>query len=180
MAEVTSVAAFVDRIDRIGKAATRPNRVATRDAAETFAEVVDAQGDRSGATSWSGARRPRYAVRQRNAAGDMLIKPRNLGAVVALNSGTKPHFVGARGNRRARSVRNTAVSAARSMGLVTRASRVRGGRGGVLKLPGPVYSPYARPSGTSGFGFVTKAKKKAPDAAAKVWFLAKRREVRSV
>lgn len=181
MGTATTVAQFVSNIDDLGHRIAAPNKRAANEAGDVFGEIIDREADRAGATSWAGGKRPRYRVRQRGT--EVFIRPSNVGAVVALNDGTQPHIIGARGlgtkrgfQKRARGI--AAVSAFGSAtGMVGARRNVRNGKQALMWGGAAHPTPFAFVSGTRGFGFVGKATPKATEAAAEVWLAVKRREL---
>ena len=180
MGTYSTVAGFVDAIDDMGYRIAAPNKRATIDAAETFGEIIDAAADKSGATSFGGRKRPPYRIKMRGS--EAFIRPGNVGANVALNSGTRPHIIGAKGlgTRRKFQTKAAGIGAVTAFGgsavgmIGTR--RSKGKR--ALSWSGVEHpTPFAFVSGTSGFGFVGASKDKAMEAAAEVWLAAKRREL---
>lgn len=175
----TTVSSFVDAVDRLGHRIAAPNLRASEDAGAVFGELVDRAADRSGATSWAGMDRPKYRTYTRRTG--VIIRPGNVGAVVALNDGTDPHIIGPRRlgtrnqfRRRAAEISARSVFAGSARGAVGRVRNARGSR--ALKIGGE-FSAYAFHPGMSGFGFISDAMKKAPQAAAETWLKAKRREL---
>lgn len=175
----TTVSSFVDAVERLGHRVAAPNLRASEDAGAVFGELVDRSADKAGATSWAGGDRPRYRTHTRKTG--VIIRPGNVGAVVALNEGADPHIIGPRGlgtrnqfRRRAAEISARSVFGGSARGAV---GRVRNGRGArALKISGD-FSAYAFHPGMAGFGFISDALKKAPQAAAETWLRAKRREL---
>lgn len=182
MASATSVPQFVANVERLGRRIAMPNVRANEDAGHVFGEIIDRAADRAGATSWSGGARPRYRTRTRS--DGVYIRPGNVGAIVALNDGTKAHIIGARQlGTRARFRRDQQrIGATVAFGGRNQfgALRTVGGRGGrqALSWPGATHpTPYAFVSGTRGFGFIQDARDDAAERAAETWLRAKRREL---
>lgn len=178
MGEYRSVAEFARAIDRLGTTIARPNRNATKDAAVVVGEIIDAEADRSGATSFAGQKRPKYRVYERG--NEMFIRPGNVGANVVLNQGARPHIIGAR----ARGTRNffrQVVGSGSGTGRVS-FGRVRTNRKGqqvgakVLTI-GDEFATYANHPGMRGFGFIGRAKKRFPDKALETFHRGKMREI---
>lgn len=184
MGEYTSVAEFVKRIDEMGAIIARPTERAMIDAGVVFGEIVDKAADQAGATSYAGQKRPRYRVHKRG--HDVYIRPGNVGANVVLNSGARPHIIGASGRgTRAAFRKFGAVDAAlwsygfTGAGQFSRKVRTRrdgSQRAKALKF-GDEFATIVRHPGMDGFGFLAKSRDKATERGAEVYLRAKRREL---
>lgn len=183
MGSYTSVAAFAQRIDEMGRIVARPNDRATIDAALVFGEVIDAAADGAGATSFAGQRRPKYRAHKRGR--DVYIRPGNVGANVVLNSGARPHIIGASGRGTRARFRNNAGRLGATLafggsntGQFGRIRRTRSGSDRAKALTiGDDFATFAFHPGMSGFGFVGKSAPKATEKGAQVYLAAKRREL---
>src|SRR6056297_1253638 len=108
MGEYTSVAEFAKRIDQMGTIIARPTDRAMIDGGLVFGEIIDVAADNAGATSFAGRKRPKYRANLRGST--VYIRPGNPGANVALNSGTRPHIIGASGRGTRASFRRFGVA----------------------------------------------------------------------
>ena len=185
MGEYTSVAEFVKRVDQMGSIIARPTERAMIDAGVVFGEIVDKAADQAGATSFAGQRRPKYRANKRGR--DVYIRPGNVGANVVLNSGARPHIIGAsgRGTRAAFRKFGQVDAALWSYGFTGAGKfsrKVRTTRDGTqrqkaLKFGADQYATLVRHPGMSGFGFIGKSRDKATERGAKVYAAAKVREL---
>lgn len=179
MATHSSVASFAARIDGMGRIIARPTDRAMVDAGVVFGDIIDAAADRSGATSFAERPRPRYQARLRRSV--VVIRPRNPGAVIALDSGTDPHVIGARGRGTRRMFRSLGAGSNEGrftgtfdVGVGRRRRTVRGY--GALRFEGN-FAIYVRHPGMDGYGFIRKSREKATRRGAETYLRAKRREL---
>lgn len=163
------------QIAAVGKVIANGRVEATRRSAWATADVLNKYREQAGATTFAEKKLKPWRVAER---GDtMWIVPGNTGAYIALNTGTKPHIIGARrlGTKQAFRNKASAIAAVAAFqlpgsrdndGRVGRRRTVKSGRSRIstrsqalaLDWAGALHpTPYAFHPGTAGLGFVKAA-----------------------
>lgn len=183
---------FAPKIGRAGRALSDVDRQATITSAKVVAELIDAERVRAGATSFAGRPVGNYRVNPR-AKDKVLIRPSRVGAVVAHNTGTSPHIIGARrlGTRSKFKRRASDIAAVAAFQLPGSrdnrgaVGRVRNANGKLaLSWAGVAHpTPYAFVSGMAGKHFVSRVMRPGgpgPEAGARTYNLSVKLEMSRV